>query len=64
MRAGKLWTQIQRQEDATIEIGQVAELAGVSVDTVRFYDRRGVPPTPQRLPSGYRTYASRTREAR
>jgi len=45
-----------------MKIGQVAELAGVSVDTVRFYERRGVLPTPQRLPSGYRTYTSATIE--
>jgi DNA-binding transcriptional MerR regulator len=41
-----------------MRIGQVAQLAGVSVDTVRFYERRGVLPTPERLPSGYRTYTS------
>ena len=45
-----------------MKIGQVAELAGVSVDTVRFYERRGVLPTPHRLPSGYRTYTTTTTE--
>jgi DNA-binding transcriptional MerR regulator len=45
-----------------MKIGQVAEQAGVSVDTVRFYERRGVLPTPQRLPSGYRTYTAATTE--
>lgn len=39
-----------------MKIGQVAEEAGVSVDTVRFYERRGVLPAPDRMPSGYRTY--------
>lgn len=39
-----------------MKIGQVAEEAGVSVDTVRFYERRGVLPAPDRTPSGYRTY--------
>lgn len=45
-----------------MKIGQVAEQAGVSVDTVRFYERRGVLPAPERLPSGYRTYTSATVE--
>jgi DNA-binding transcriptional MerR regulator len=39
-----------------LKIGQVAEQANVSVDTVRFYERRGVLPTPERLASGYRIY--------
>jgi DNA-binding transcriptional MerR regulator len=39
-----------------VKIGQVAVEAGVSVDTVRFYERRGVLPAPQRRPSGYREY--------
>jgi DNA-binding transcriptional MerR regulator len=43
-----------------VKIGKVAEQAGVSVDTVRFYERRGVLPPPERLPSGYRTYAPTT----
>jgi len=43
-----------------MKIGQVAEAADVSVDTVRFYERRGVLPAPDRMPSGYRTYTSAT----
>jgi len=45
-----------------VKIGQVAEDAEVSVDTVRFYERRGVLPTPQRRPSGYRVYTTSTVE--
>lgn len=45
-----------------MKIGRVADEAGVSVDTVRFYERRGVLPPPERLPSGYRTYTSATVE--
>jgi DNA-binding transcriptional MerR regulator len=45
-----------------MKIGQVAEEAGVSVDTVRFYERRGVLPRPERMPSGYRTYTPATVE--
>jgi DNA-binding transcriptional MerR regulator len=39
-----------------VKIGQVAEEAGVSVDTVRFYERRGVLPAAERRPSGYRVF--------
>jgi DNA-binding transcriptional MerR regulator len=41
-----------------VKIGQVAEQAGVSVDTIRFYERRGVLPTARRRPSGYREFDS------
>jgi DNA-binding transcriptional MerR regulator len=40
-----------------MKIGQVAQLAGVSVDTIRFYERRGVLPVAQRWPSGYRRFS-------
>jgi DNA-binding transcriptional MerR regulator len=39
-----------------MKIGEVAASAGVSIDTVRFYERRGVLPAPERTASGYRTY--------
>jgi len=39
-----------------MKIGQVAADAEVTVDTVRFYERRGVLPPPRRRPSGYREY--------
>ena len=45
-----------------MKIGQVAEQAEVSVDTVRFYERRGVLPPPDRTDSGYRTYTPATVE--
>ena len=43
-----------------LKIGQVAREAGVSVDTVRFYEQCGVLPIPDRLASGYRTYTPTT----
>lgn len=43
-----------------MKIGQVAERAGVSVDTVRFYERRGLLPAAERRPSGYREFDSST----
>ncbi len=45
-----------------MKIGEVASSAEVSVDTVRFYERRGVLPAPQRRSSGYRDYAISTVE--
>lgn len=39
-----------------MKIGQVAADAEVTVDTVRFYERRGILPPPQRRASGYRDY--------
>ena len=39
-------------------IGQLAKAAGVNVTTVRFYERRGLIPEPERTTSGYRQYAS------
>ena len=39
-----------------MKIGELAEKAGVSIDTVRFYERRGLIAEPQRRESGYRIY--------
>jgi MerR family transcriptional regulator, copper efflux regulator len=41
---------------ASYTIGQLAEAAGVGVETVRFYERRGLLDPPPRTPSGYRRY--------
>ena len=40
-----------------MKIGQVASEAGVSIDTVRFYERRGVLPPAPRTATGYRVFA-------
>jgi DNA-binding transcriptional MerR regulator len=40
-----------------VKIGEVAKKSGVTVDTVRFYERVGVLPPPERMPSGYRDFA-------
>jgi DNA-binding transcriptional MerR regulator len=45
-----------------MKIGEVAGKAGVTVDTVRFYERVGVLPTPARTASGYRVYRPETVE--
>ncbi len=39
-----------------LRIGQLARLAQVNVQTLRFYERKGLLPKPPRGPSGYREY--------
>jgi MerR family mercuric resistance operon transcriptional regulator len=39
-----------------LRIGQVAELAGVGIPTLRFYEKEGLIPSPERRSSGYRQY--------
>jgi Hg(II)-responsive transcriptional regulator len=43
-----------------LTIGRLAEHADVGIDTVRFYERRGLLPEPERTGSGYRIYAGET----
>jgi MerR family copper efflux transcriptional regulator len=43
-----------------MRIGQVAAEAGVNIDTLRYYERRGLLDAPQRRPSGYREYPPET----
>jgi len=45
-----------------VKIGQLAAESGVSIDTIRFYERRGVLPAPSRTPAGYREYGGSTVE--
>ena len=41
---------------ASLTIGQLAKRADVGVETVRFYERKGILAEPERKPSGYRQY--------
>jgi DNA-binding transcriptional MerR regulator len=43
-----------------MKVGQLAEATGVSVQAIRFYERRGLLPAPRRLQSGYRDYPAET----
>ncbi len=43
-----------------MKIGEVAKLADVSVDTVRFYERRRLLPAARRSQAGYRLFAPTT----
>jgi DNA-binding transcriptional MerR regulator len=38
-------------------IGKVAELSGVSIDAIRFYERKGLTAKPRRNSSGYRIFS-------
>jgi DNA-binding transcriptional MerR regulator len=42
--------------DKKLLIGHLAKLAGVKADTIRFYERIGLLPKPERKESGYRVY--------
>jgi DNA-binding transcriptional MerR regulator len=41
-----------------MQTGQVARQSGVNVQTLRYYERRGLLQAPARRPSGYREYTS------
>ncbi|MER3398157.1 MAG: hypothetical protein C4316_06395 [Chloroflexota bacterium] len=45
------------QRDGLLRIGEVAARAGVSADTVRYYERLGLLRPPARSESGYRLYS-------
>ena len=39
-----------------MRIGQLAQQTGVDTQTIRFYERQGLLPLPERQDNGYRTY--------
>lgn len=41
-----------------MRIGEVAEAAGTTTKTLRFYEEQRLLPNPERSPSGYRDYSS------
>lgn len=43
-----------------LRIGEVAGKAGVNIQTLRYYERRGLIEAPERTASGYREYPSET----
>ena len=45
---------------APLTIGAVAKRVGVAIDTIRYYEREGLLPEPQRRASGYRSYGEGT----
>ena len=43
-----------------LRTGEVAERAGVNIQTLRYYERRGLIAEPRRSPGGHRTYPADT----
>ncbi|MEV3981210.1 MerR family transcriptional regulator [Nonomuraea sp. NPDC049758] len=43
-------------EEPYLRSGQVAERAGVNLQTLRYYERRGLIAEPRRSPGGHRAY--------
>ncbi len=41
----------------TLSVGQLAKRANVNIETIRYYERRGLLPAPKRRESGYREYS-------
>jgi MerR family copper efflux transcriptional regulator len=41
---------------SSLTIGAVAKRVGVAIDTIRYYEREGLLPEPERRASGYRSY--------
>src|SRR3546814_11980787 len=56
------WSRVQNGRHCTgvgiMHIGQLARLADVPIDTVRYYERHGILPATAREGSGYRRYES------
>ncbi len=47
---------------AFVRVGQVADALGLPTRTIRFYERRGLLPNPERSANGYRVYQAATIE--
>ena len=43
-----------------LTVGKLAKACGMGIETIRFYERNGLLPAPQRLRSGYRVYDTET----
>lgn len=46
--------------NGSFTIGVVAKRVGVAIDTIRYYEREGLLPEPERRASGYRSYGQGT----
>ena len=44
----------------SLRAGQVADAVGVNIETLRYYERRGIIPPPDRSPGGHRMYGEDT----
>ena len=44
----------------SLTVSKVAKAAGVNIQTLRYYERRGILPEPERSDAGYRLYEPET----
>jgi DNA-binding transcriptional MerR regulator len=47
---------MNRLTGTALTAGRLGAMVGVSADTIRYYEKRGVLPVPARTPAGYRCY--------
>ena len=47
---------VMEMTDRSYKIGEVAKIAGVGIETLRFYEKSGLLDRPSRTASGYRVY--------
>lgn len=50
----------RKHQEARLRIGDVAARAGVNIETLRYYERRGILRAPRRSAAGYREYPTDT----
>ena len=53
---GSILSAITGSCGVALTIGEVARAGDVNIQTIRYYERRGLFPTPRRSPAGYRQY--------
>ena len=59
----RVYNRLMNQTQESLQtIGRIAKQADVGVDTIRFYEHKGLLPEPQRTAKGYRLYPSATVE--
>jgi len=47
---------VRKETMSVLRIGEVAKLAEVGIETIRYYEKQGLLAEPDRKPSGYRQY--------
>lgn len=52
-----LLSEVTMSTSNALTIGKLASRGGVNIETIRYYERRGLLPKPSRAASGYRLYA-------
>jgi MerR family copper efflux transcriptional regulator len=51
---------LAKSTGSLMKIGELASLSGLSVDTIRFYEKQGLIPPPRRTDANYRVYDADT----